>query len=360
MKKTVMILAGSLLCSSLVMAADSTDWDEVVTQAKQEGSVTFNVWYLQPQWRSFVKDFEQLYGIKVRIPEGSIDGNMNKLLAEAGKAKGKIDVIALSVAQLPVTTGAKALAKVDDLPAYGDAIHQIQNVDTRGYAVAFWGNQTGFAYDPQQMGDRALPQTLEQLQSFIDANPKKFGYNDPNNGGAGEAFIQRIVTILGGKFNSEAETIDPAVVKNWHKGWQWFTTNNDKITRTSSGADSLTRLNDGELMLTPAWEDHLSGLQKSGAITPRLKFYVPEFGMPGGGNIAGIAVNSPHPAASKLFLNWLIQADTQKALSKTFGTTPMNNTTKSDTGHPDMVVQFYGKSYSMEMKKEYVSNVMMR
>lgn len=82
--------------------------------------------------------------------------------------------------------GAKALAKVDDLPGYGDAIHQIQNVDTQGYAVAFWGNQTGFAYDPQQMGDRALPQTLEQLQSFIDANPKKFGYNDPNNGGAGK------------------------------------------------------------------------------------------------------------------------------------------------------------------------------
>lgn len=186
MKKTVMILAGGLLCSSLALAADNPD---LIAQAKKEGSVTFNVWYLQPQWRSFVKDFEQQYGVKVRIPEGSIDGNMNKLLAEAGKAKGKIDVIALSVAQLPVTTGAKALAKVDDLPGYGDAIHQIQNVDTQGYAVAFWGNQTGFAYDPQQMGDRALPQTLEQLQSFIDANPKKFGYNDPNNGGAGEALF---------------------------------------------------------------------------------------------------------------------------------------------------------------------------
>ncbi|MGE9527119.1 extracellular solute-binding protein, partial [Escherichia coli] len=107
-----------------------------------------------------VKDFEQQYGVKVRIPEGNIDGNVNKLLAEAGKKKGKIDVIALSVAQLPVAMGAKALAKVDDLPGYGDAIHQIQNVDTQGYAVAFWGNQTGFAYDPQQMGDRALPQTL--------------------------------------------------------------------------------------------------------------------------------------------------------------------------------------------------------
>ncbi|RLX69965.1 LysR family transcriptional regulator, partial [Escherichia coli] len=37
-------------------------------------------------------------------------------------------------------------------------------------------------------------------------------------------------------------------------------------TRTASGADILTRLNDGELMLTPSWEDHLVGLQKTGAI----------------------------------------------------------------------------------------------
>lgn len=47
--------------------------------------------------------------------------------------------------------GAKALAKVDDLPGYGDAIHQIQNVDTQGYAVAFWGNQTC----PSDHSDRA-------------------------------------------------------------------------------------------------------------------------------------------------------------------------------------------------------------
>lgn len=357
MKKALMMLAGGLLCSSLAQAGDNA---ELVAQAKKEGSVTFNVWYLQPQWRSFVKDFEHQYGVKVRIPEGSIDGNMNKLLAEAGKAKGKIDVIALSVSQLPVIMGAKALAKIDDLPGYGEAYHQIQNVDTQGYAVAFWGNQTGFAYDPQQMGDRPLPQTMEELQHFIDASPKRFGYNDPNNGGAGEAFIQRIVTTQSGEFDSESDTVDAAVVKNWLKGWQWFVGNSEKITRTASGADSLTRLNDGELMLTPAWEDHLAGLQKTGAITSRLKFYVPEFGMPGGGNIAAIAANSQHPAASRLFLSWLIQAETQKALSKAFGSTPMNKQVSPDVKRPDNEVQFYGKAYGMQMKKEFVRQVMMQ
>lgn len=160
MKKAVIIMAGGLLCSSLTMAAEKADWDKVLEQAKQEGNVTFHVWYLQSQWRIFVQEFEKQYGIKVRIPEGRLDGNVNKLLAEAGKKKGRLDVIAMSVTQLPVMMGLKALAKIDDLPGYDDAVHQIQNVDTQGYAVAFWGNQTGFAYDPKQIGNQALPQTL--------------------------------------------------------------------------------------------------------------------------------------------------------------------------------------------------------
>ncbi|WP_407643482.1 extracellular solute-binding protein [Buttiauxella massiliensis] len=332
-------------------------WDQVVAQAKAEGTVTFNVWYLQPQWRSFVSDFEKKYGIKVRIPEGSIDGNMNKLLAEARREKGKMDVIALSVAQLPITRKANALAQVDWLPTYKDALHELQSVDTEGYAVAFWGNQTGMAYDPQQMGNQPLPQTLEDLQRFIDANPKKFGYNDPNNGGAGEAFIQRIVTISSADFDANATQVDPAIVKNWSKGWQWFASNKEKITQTASGADSLTRLNDGELLLVPAWEDHMMGLQKTGAITGRLKFYVPKFGMPGGGNIAAIAANSSHPAASAVFLNWLVQADTQQALHATFGSVPMNKQLKSPSTQPESPTQFYGKEYSMQLRKEFVRQV---
>lgn len=66
MKKTLITLMSGLLFSSLTLAAQTSDWDSVVAQAKKEGSVTFNVWYLQPQWRSFVKNFEQKYDIKVR------------------------------------------------------------------------------------------------------------------------------------------------------------------------------------------------------------------------------------------------------------------------------------------------------
>ncbi|QIG04915.1 extracellular solute-binding protein [Proteus sp. ZN5] len=365
MKKSILLMMFGLVVTGTVCAKNDASlanksWDEVVQQAKQEGELNFSVWYLQPQWRSFVKKFEDEYGVKVKIPEGTVDGNMNKLLAESKRPTGKIDVMALSISQLPITTNANAIAKIDWIPSYSNGIHTIQNIDTKGYAVAFWGNQTGFAYDPTQMGDKPLPQTLNDLQKFIDANPKRFGYNDPNNGGAGEAFIQRVITLNSGEFDSSSDKTDPNVIKNWSSGWAWFTKNKQGIIQTASGADSLTRLNDGELMLVPAWEDHMLGLQRSGAITSRLQFYIPEFGMPGGGNVVTIANNSQHPAASALFIDWLIRPETQQELKETFGTVPMTKQQKAESLASSPDVQFYGKSYSMQFRKEFVRNVTMK
>lgn len=364
MKKAIIAIITSLLLVSITFTTRASEadknWPELLEQAKSEGEITFSVWYFQSQWRNVVKSFEQQYGIKVRIPEGTLDGNVNKLLAEAKRKKGKIDVIAISVNQLPAIKGVNALQKIDWLPEYKNAYHSIQNIDSDGYGVAYWGNQTGFAYDPQRMDNHSLPQTLEDLQGFIDANPKKFGYNDPANGGAGTAFIERVVFEKSGAFDITAKHIDPQVVKSWQKGWQWFSSNKTKITYTASGADSLTRLNDGELMLTPAWQDHLESLQKSGAITSRLKFYIPEFGMPGGGNIAGIAANSPHPAASAVFINWLIQPETQKELQKMFSTRPMNKLLADESGSIKSSVEFYSEAYATAVKKEFITNVVLK
>lgn len=362
MNKKIFALLLGLFSISAVSAQSTTElaqisWEEVVKQAKQEGEFSFNIWYLQPQWRIFVKQFEDEYGIKVRIPEGTVDGNMNKLLAESRRDSGKMDVIALSISQIPITLKANAISKVDWIPAYKNGIHKVQNIDTEGYAVAYWGNQTGFAYDPQQLGNNKLPQTVDELQAFIDANPNRFGFNDPNNGGAGEAFIQRVLTQISGDFDSNAVKLDPNVVKGWSVGWDWFNANKSKMVQTASGADSLTRLNDGELILVPAWEDHLLGLQKSGAITSRLQFYTPQFGMPGGGNVVTIAGNSQKPAAAAVFINWLIQPQTQQALKATFGTIPMIN---DGTNQYSNDMQFYGKEYSMPFRKEYMRNVTMK
>lgn len=167
------------------------------------------------------------------------------------------------------------------------------------------------------------------------------------------------MTLSSGDFDIDATEANPAVIKKWIKGWAWFIKNKSVITQTASGADSLTRLNDGELFIVPAWEDHLLGLQRSGAITTRLAFYVPEFGMPGGGNIAAVAANSPNPAASAIFLNWLVRPETQQALHQNFGTVPMNKSSQVEL-NITTYTNFYGKEYTMQLRKEFVRQVTMK
>ena len=89
------LTAAALAVSNFASA--STDlsgksWSEIEELAKKEGKLTVSVWYLQPQFRNFVKEFENQYGIKVKVPEGTLDGNINKLIAEKNLETGKMDV----------------------------------------------------------------------------------------------------------------------------------------------------------------------------------------------------------------------------------------------------------------------------
>ncbi|MDO4698049.1 MAG: extracellular solute-binding protein [Pasteurellaceae bacterium] len=328
-------------------------WAEIEAQAKKEGQVVVSIWYLQPQFRTFVKQFESQYGIKVRIPEGTADGNINKLLAEKKLEKGKMDVVAIGADTYPTVLKSDVLRNLSHLPSFKAANHFLQGVDLGDYGLGFWGNQTGFAYDPQRLSEEQLPQSWQEVEAYLQAKPKKFGYADPNGGASGKAFIERALIYVGGDYDYQQTEPNDAQMATWKNTWDWFANNKANMTRTSSNADSLTRLNDGELDLVSAWQDHLFSLQKQGAITPRLKFYVPKFGMPGGGNVIGVAKNSPHPAASLVFVNWITSAEVQQKLHQEFGVRPLS----SDVGRADVLFfpAPWGKAAMAAFTKEVIS-----
>lgn len=332
-KLTALALATvPFMMSSVSYANDlaNKSWAEIEAQAKKEGNVTVSIWYLQPQFRTFVKQFEDQYGIKVRIPEGTVDGNINKLFAEKNQAKGKMDVIALGAENLHNVFKNEVVADISFFPDFEKRNHKLQGVDLGKFAVGFWGNQTGFAYDPLKISEEKLPQSWADVEAYLKANPKKFGYSDPNGGSSGTAFIQRTIINVVGDYNYQTQEVDRDQVTKWATAWQWFRDNNGNLTRTASNADSLTRLNDGELDIVSAWQDHLFSLQKQGAITGRLKFYVPKFGMPAGGNAMVIAKNAPNPAASLLFVHWISSPEIQAKLSESFGVRPLDNASGGD------------------------------
>ncbi len=377
MKKTSLLLLMLVLFSSMAFAggqqeaAKTTDlksmsWDEIVAQAKTEGSVTWFQWYLQPAFREAVKSFEAEYGITVTIPDGTLDANKNKLLAEKKRSTGDIDVISLGGDTITTFDPAEYFYGpiVDIIPGGEKLRTKIMGGDGKGYAVAFWGNQSGLAYDPTRVDEAMLPQTIEELSDWMAANPKGLGFN-MENGGSGPSFIQSIVreTVDDVDFSSGESSAEK--ISKLAPAWEWLNAREDQFVITASNSDSLTRLNDGEFIIVPAWEDHLAGLQNKNEIDKRIKFYIPEFGMNGGGNVVGIPANAPHKAAALVFVAWLTSADTQAELNKVFGAAPQHPDASSEYALVPMSqrafsTDFIKKPFSDDIQNAFIEEVILK
>ncbi|MBD1566329.1 ABC transporter substrate-binding protein [Vibrio sp. S12_S33] len=363
MKKSILaLMLVGVASSSMAYDIEKMSWSEIKQQAKQEGEVTFSVWYLQPAWRKFVQSFEQETGIKVKIPEGTYDGNINKLRAEGSRDKGSMDVIALGAVSYNMFNYKQLLLPLNTLRDISSLKSESEGINTHGYGVTFWGNQTGLAYDSNRIKFAELPQTFAELENYIETNPMQFGVNDPNGGGAGARFIEAVIVNENGR--PESEKVNNEVIKSWSKSWDWFKSYKDQILITASNADSLTRINDGEILIAPAWEDHLAGLQVKGALSKDIKFYIPKFGMSGGANLAGVVANSKRKAAAFVFIDWLTSAKTQSMLNKEFGTAPQHPEANADNALIPQDMRKYStqpfySDYQAEAKKEFTRNVLM-
>ncbi|MDA7430638.1 extracellular solute-binding protein [Primorskyibacter aestuariivivens] len=323
-KLMLSILAGTTLTGS-AMAADLTSmsWDGIVAQAKEEGEVTWFQWYFEDRFRNVVPAFEEQYGIKVNLPDlDGGDAGLNKVMAEAGRETGAVDVLSISGDKT------KAISPSDFfigpilslLPEANAVTDKAQGGDWGGYAIKFWGNQTGMGYDSNRVNLEDLPQTVAELETWMAANPQQLGFNF-ENGGSGPSFINNVArNILGLTGDAEApESLDLAPV------FDWFVDHEDEYVLTTSNNDSYARINSGEFLMVPVWEDGIAGLIQSGEMGGHIKVYLPEWGMNGGGNVVAIPKNAPHPAAALVFISWLTSAETQTELNKTFGSAPSNS-----------------------------------
>lgn len=319
---TTVALASLLASPAMAGALDGKSWDEIVAQAKQEGEMTWYVWYLQDDLRKAIKPFEEKYGIKVTIPLGSNAANGDKLIAERDRKVGDIDVFAWGATNFDKVKRADFFEKLDMLPKDDGRALSIAGTDGQGYVLGFWGNQTGIAYDPAKVSVDQLPQTPEDFAKFWAANPEKFGFNY-EKGGSGPSFFLNTL-----RNTTDVDMYDGTASKErlakLQAGYDFFNKHAENYVITASNADSIIRLNDRELIMVPTWEDFMAGLQKKGEVRKDLKFYIPKMGMNGGGNGVAIPKNAPHPAAAAVFINWLTSPETQGAFNRTFGTAPMN------------------------------------
>ena len=326
-KIAALSLAALMLPLSPALAQDlsAMSWDDIVAQAKEEGELTWFQWYFQDRFREQVKAFEAEYGIRVAIPDGDANANFSKFLAEKDRSEGDIDVLSIPGGNV------NKFAVEDYLLGPLDAIlsdagklrYDIEGGVSKGYAVAFWGNQSGIAYNPARIEEEDLPRTIEQFEAFMAAHPQELGFN-VENGGSGPAFIESVTRAIVPQVDYASGTSSPELLTELSPAWDWFNAREDQYIITASNADGITRLNSGEFMLVATWEDFLAGLQNKGEVSKEMKFYIPDFGMPGGGNLVGIPANAKHKAAALVFIHWLTSAQTQSTFNQVFGSAPQH------------------------------------
>lgn len=340
-------------------------WDDIVAQAQEEGEVNWFVWYFQPQYREIAAAFTEEYGIEVTIPEGTHDGNIEKFLAEAGRDAGDIDVLAMGLDRIDLFEPSEMLIGplTDVLPNGAQMITELGGYDGLGYAFAYWGNQTGIAYDPEQLSFEDAPQTIEEFETYFAEFPGMFGFNY-ENGGSGPSFIQNIarnVTDLAEEDFLNGEVTDEKMAA-MQPAWDWFLEHTDGYVITASNTDSLIRLTNREFAAVAAWEDHLFNLQGQGEVDERIAFYIPEFGMNGGGNYNVVPANAPNPAAALVFMNWVSSAEVQTRFNEVFGAAPMHpEADDSNALVPNSMREYStiwpGNPFNTEVRLAFIENV---
>ena len=319
-------------CGGAQPAASTTkdylnmSWDQIVEEAKAEKEMVFYMWWGEEYWKTAAQRFEEKYGIKVNVIIG--DNNVEKLLAEKDSAVGTIDAQAFG--------GESVKTIIDGQLLYGPILPKMpevanldaklgsyqEGVETMGYLVPLYRNQTGFLYDPEKITDP--PQTWEDLVKFIEENPQQFAFCDPNKGGTGQAMVfSAVVNLTGGLDQYKADKeLDQAKAAKWSAVWDWFNANEDNYVLTASNNESLDLLNQGAVSLIIAWDDSTQQALAEGTLFKRAQMYIPEMGLPGGGDSVGIPKNAPHKAAALLFIDFLTSPEMQLEMNSMVGSYP--------------------------------------
>jgi len=313
-------------------------WAEIEEAAVAEGEVVFWTWHNEIGFRELVGHFEDRFGIDVDLVVSEKASGEMMAIAEAGGAAGSLDVMLIG-GEFIVDAYHGGLLHGPIAPmmeAYNDLAPGLrarqEGVEHGGYAVPVYLNQTGLLINPNNVTERI--QTWAELEAWIDANPSRFGFSIPSGGGTGQSFVLSVIDHAGVGLDAYYGDIelDEAKVEAWHDNvWPWFNDRLDRLAVTTSNIDSITRLNQGELDVVVAWNDQAYNQIAQGELFTHAEFYVPQFGMVGGGDTIGLLANAQNPAAGLLFINWITSYEGQTLMADILANFPAN--TRVDAPH---------------------------
>jgi iron(III) transport system substrate-binding protein len=301
-------LVAVLLAAGPALAADSSqsEWERTKAAAEKEGEVAY---YTLGDDYAYVKEFEKRFPkIKVKIIPGRGVELLSRVMAERRAGKYLVDVARLGNTSPYSLYQAKALQpmrsafilpEVKDETKWWQGRHQYADPDQRYIFVSVGSVSNNIvAYNT----DAVNPEEMNSYWDILDKWKGKIVAMDPRGGGYGRSgarfvyynaqlgprYLQRLLTESGA-----------ALSRDYRQAIDWVAAKKFSILLFGNGDDILQAKAQGlaiNVIDTSLWKE-------GAALEPGAFTFV-------------WVERSPHPAASKVFINWLLSREGQIEIQK--------------------------------------------
>lgn len=284
----------------------------------------FRKWYadrLIPDYRKWVKD---TYGADVDVQilsTGGGDASFFQMLTayeEANPGGGKtfpVDVVRTAptieiMTQiekgwfLPLLPDYQAL--LPSLSAVNKPGLEIFTKDQKVWAVPVYQPTVSMFYNADKVPNP--PKTLDALNDWIKANPRRFTYEDPRTGtgvGSGSLFLLSVMRHYG-------DMNDP---NSWGRAWAYLKDIQPHVyPEPTTGEQMIELLRRGEVYLMPFWNDW--GLfAKQDLNIPFMRNYFLQDGHPLRNTPLAVPRSAAHPIGALLFINYALSDGMQRDIA---------------------------------------------
>jgi putative spermidine/putrescine transport system substrate-binding protein len=195
-------------------------------------------------------------------------------------------------------------------------------VEVDGYVVPMFHNQIAIAYNPKQV--TKPPRSFEELVTWVQANPNRFGYNGIKGGVSGQGFTVGWVYWKTGQYQAFTQgPFDKGKEPVWRKALEELRDFNKHVVITSGNAGTLDMLNRGEIWMGAVWIDQLVAWKNEGRMDAGVTPVLISPGLP----IYPIYMVVPREAASRdwaaKYIDYVSQPEVQaRVIVERFGWYP--------------------------------------
>jgi len=196
--------------------------------------------------------------VKDKIPSG---------FALLESATNAVELAARNHLFIPVTT-----KNIPDSVNVPKSSMQVVKYD----AIPYRGSKVVLAYNSLTVPNP--PKTIAALVSWIEANPGKFAYCNPNGGGSGQYFVEDVLNqyLSTTQLNTLAFNQDTSIENSaWSKGMAQLHTLNSfvygKGTYPIGNAQVLGLMESGAVQMATVWSDQSTSALRSGALPSTVK-----------------------------------------------------------------------------------------